>query len=449
MRYRSLNRVKSLGAVIALTMLTFSAASSARADETKKRDVPEYEGRKGRETSPGEVLLWIPRLVLYPVYLATEYLVRRPIGAIVKASERSGIAQGSSSTPASGRSHFGFAPLALFDLGFQPRVGADLTWHDAFRKGHEVHAIAGFGGIDWFLGSLSDQIPLGPRGSFEVAVSAATRTDLAYFGPGPSSRESNRTRYALNAFDATVGFDLRPRGGVHFRGTSGLRVRGYSDGDYGSDQPVSAAVQRGAYPYPDSFLDGYVGGVSEARLTIDSRARRTQGSGFRVDVRGAQGSAPNPNRSWVGYGGEVTGFLDLTQKGRIVSLSVAGAFADPLTERPVPFSDLVTLGGDGLMNGFVPGRLVGRSAACATLAYRWPVWGALDGFLEAAVGNVLGPHLEDMRASLLRFSGAVGLEARDPGKRSFRLLVGMGSETFANGGNIEAVRFTVGTPHEL
>ena len=39
-----------------------------------------------------------------------------------------------------------------------------------------------------------------------------------------------------------------------------------------------------------------------------------------------------------------------------------------------------------------------RSAAVATLQYSWPVWGFLDGIIQADVGNVFGPHLEGFAA---------------------------------------------------
>jgi hypothetical protein len=127
-----------------------------------------------------------------------------------------------------------------------------------------------------------------------------------------------------------------------------------------------------------------------------------------------------------------------------VSLSCAALFADPLADRPVPFTELVALGGSGPMRGFSPARLLDRSAAVATLHYRWPIWVWLDGSIQLAVGNVFGPHLAGLRPALLRFSGAIGVESGLT-DNSLEFLVGLGSETFEHGGQITSIRFVVGT----
>ncbi len=138
-------------------------------------------------------------------------------------------------------------------------------------------------------------------------------------------------------------------------------------------------------------------------------------------------------------------FYDLNDYGRIVSLSAAALFAEPLGNEPIPFTELVTLGGDRLMRGFVPGRLVDRSAAVATLRYRWPIAFILDGSIQAAVGNVFGVQLEEFKPGLLRFSGAIGIETVGSTEGSFHALFGVGTETFDHGGQIDSIRFAIGT----
>ena len=46
--------------------------------EDRRRAVPDYDGRPDRRTA-GDVAIWIPRVVLYPVHLVTEYVLRRPL----------------------------------------------------------------------------------------------------------------------------------------------------------------------------------------------------------------------------------------------------------------------------------------------------------------------------------------------------------------------------------
>jgi hypothetical protein len=111
----------------------------------------------------------------------------------------------------------------------------------------------------------------------------------------------------------------------------------------------------------------------------------------------------------------------------------------------VPFTELVSLGGEKWMHGYFPGRLMDRSAAVADLSYSWPVAPSLEATIHAEVGNVFGEHLDGFKPGLLRFSGAFGFTstAANP---PFEALVGFGTETFDHGGQVDSIRLTVGVP---
>jgi hypothetical protein len=168
-----------------------------------------------------------------------------------------------------------------------------------------------------------------------------------------------------------------------------------------------------------------------------------------VELEGEQGSdvRRSPGSGWVRYGGTARGFYDLNDHGRVVSLSLAASFADPLGRQPIPFTELVSLGGSGPMRGFYPGRLVDRSAAVLTARYRWPIWVWLDGSIVGAVGNVFGDHLQEFKPGLLRFSGSLGVESVGSPDSSLELLVGFGTETFDHGGQVDSLRVVLGTNH--
>jgi hypothetical protein len=99
--------------------------------------------------------------------------------------------------------------------------------------------------------------------------------------------------------------------------------------------------------------------------------------------------------------------------------------------------------------------MLGRSAAAATLSYCWPIGPWLDGDLQVAVGNVFGKRLAGFDTDLLRFSGAIGLSIGGFRKSAvmgsqdapIELLLGVGSETFAHGGQIDSFRLLLGMPH--
>jgi hypothetical protein len=97
------------------------------------------------------------------------------------------------------------------------------------------------------------------------------------------------------------------------------------------------------------------------------------------------------------------------------------------------------------MRGFQPGRLLGHSAAVATLEYRWPIWAFVDGTLQAAVGNAFErPHLEDFEPDQLRFSFVGGLRSPNHRDHALNFLVGFGTDTFADGGRPSSFRLLIG-----
>ena len=97
------------------------------------------------------------------------------------------------------------------------------------------------------------------------------------------------------------------------------------------------------------------------------------------------------------------------------------------------------------MRGFKPNRLLGSSAIAATLEYRWPVWAFIDGTLQASVGNAFaGSHLDDFAPELLRFSFVGGISSPERRNRVLNLLVGFGTDTFADGGKPSSFRFGFG-----
>jgi len=148
---------------------------------------------------------------------------------------------------------------------------------------------------------------------------------------------------------------------------------------------------------------------------------------------------------WVHYGTTLSGYWDITETGRVVMLSLATAFADPLGKDPIPFTELNALGGSGLMRGYTAGRLLGRSYAVATVRYEWPIWSGATGVMQVAVGNVFDAHLEGFKPSLLRLSGAIGVESSFSVTSPIEILVGCGSETFDQGATITSARVLIGT----
>jgi hypothetical protein len=446
---------RALGTLLgALLLCAFgSLAGSASADEPEKRELPDYDGRE-EETTAGDVLIWIPRIALSPLYVVSEYVVRRPIGFLVTEAERSQVPEFLYNLFTWGPDHsVGLIPIAFVDFGFDPSVGLYFFWDDAIIEHHDLRFRVSTWGVDWLAARLTDRFQLvgvSDDTALIFETVAVNRPDYVFYGIGPRSFERDVSRYGALTQDVTLKLDHGFWRASRFTSTFGLRSVTFHRGNYGDDPTVEEQVARRVFAEPEGFEAGYTLLYSQATIAIDSRRPRpASGSGFRLEglVRHSGDVRDRSASGFVRYGGSAGGFLDLNDGGRVVSLSVTTMFVDPLGRSTIPFNELATVGGDFSMRGFVPGRLYDRSAAFTTLRYRWPIWFLLDGSVQLAVGNVFGEHLNGLEAGMMRFSGAVGIESVGSPDSSLELLLGVGSETFDDGGQISSMRLVVGTNH--
>jgi len=421
-----------------------------RADQLPpKRAVPDYDGRGEDPTTAGEVFLWAPRVVLAPLYLAFEYLVRRPIGAIVIAVERDKLTQRALHVSSGGsRSNLGFSPTFYWESKFYPSAGVYFWWDDVGSRKNHIRAHVATWGVPVLSATVVDRYELGAHSSVALRAAFLHRDDNVFYGLGPSSKDRNESRYGITTFEVGPAFDVSFRRGLDVSTRAGVRSTRYREGD--EDGSLYDTVRRGSFPPPPRFFEGGYTTVFEAvTLSADSR-RHLRESGARVTVTGAPSAdvSRRPGLSWARYEANATGYWDVTGTHRVLSLGGTTMFVDPLGgsvgERAIPFSEQITLGGFGPMRGFYPGRLVGRSAAVVTLGYDWPIWSFLDGTLQAATGNVFNAGLKDFDLEKLRLSAAFGLRSNTSPDHQFELLTGFGTDTFGEGASISSFRIALG-----
>jgi len=421
-----------------------------------KRPLPDYDGRGPRPTTAGEALLWVPRVLLSPLYFVTEWLIRRPLGAAITAAERADLPNTLYNFFAFGPDHkAGIVPTIFVDFGFNPSIGVYGFWNDAFFKGDDLRVHVSFWTDDWIGASLVQRVRFHNKDSFQLKLLGVRRPDHVYYGNGPSSLESAQSRYGEDKLDFGALVDVLPWRSSKIDVGVGLRYASFRDGHFGHDPGIVEEAAEGAFPLPDGFVSGYTGEYNDILLALDSRRPfPADGSGVRVEAQAEQGNdvRQSPASGWLHTAAGAGGFWDVNGNRRVISFSVLTMFSDPLGPRPVPFTELVTVGGDtpspgdfpAPMPGFFPGRLVDRSAAVATLRYKWPIGPWIDGSLQGAVGNVFGQHLEGFDTHLLRFSGAFGIESDSSPDSSFEFILGFGTETFAHGAQIDSLRLALG-----
>jgi hypothetical protein len=448
--FRTLTTVTRGALAVLLALATGTASTAAHAGDPPKRPTPDYDGRGEPPTTAGDVALWVPRLVVSPIYLTSEYLVRRPVGGLVVGIEKNHVVSQVIDFFTFDKEHkVGLVPIAYYDFGFLPSVGLYFFWDDFFAKGNNFHVHASTWGPDWLKLAVADTIPLGAHGSLALRAAWTRRSDQLYYGLGPRSLESSRSRYQATIADVSGVFDQRIVRGVNLTTTVGFRDARFEDSGCCDDPTLQTRARQDHLPLPPGIVDGYTIGYQRMELSLDSRPELPAAqSGVRVALE-AQPSfdMKSPHgASWLRYGGTAAAFVDLTGHRRVLSLEITALFVDPIHGEgsDIPFTEQIVLGGTRYMRGYKIGRLVDRSAAMATLEYQWPIWVWLDGTMHAAVGNVFGAGLDNFAPKLLRISSGIGLRTNGPPESQFEVLVGFGTETFEDGAKITSARLAFG-----
>ncbi len=433
---------------VAALLTCLSASFAARAEpQPEPRRLPDYDGRGGPRQTPGQKALWVPRLLLSPLYFVSEFVVRRPLGVAITAAGKAELPSALYAFFAFGPDHkAGIVPIAFLDFGFEPSVGLYGFWDDAGVEGHDVRLHGSTWGPKWLSGTATDRIRFSDRFDLTLTSTATRRPDFAFYGIGPDTREPDLTRYTGRLFSAQAITRVGLVASSFLETSFGYRGASFGAGEYDEDPSLTTVIAAGRLATPPGFDDGYRAPFARTRLVLDSRQKTGSASGVRVELAGEEAAdlKNRPRSGWVRYGASLGGFVGLGESGRVICLSLAGLLAGPIGERPVPFNELVTLGGPNLMPGFRAYRLYDRSAVVATLRYSWPIWIWLNGSLQVATGNVLGPHFEGFRAGRGRLSTALGIESTGSRDSIFQALVGFGTETFESGAKIDSLRVVVG-----
>jgi hypothetical protein len=428
------------------------AETKRSAVEEEKRAVPDYDGRGPKPSSVGRAALWVPRIIVSPLYLTTRYVIAAPLGAFVTTAEKHHWPTLLIDFFTFGEDHeAGLIPLVLYDFGLRPTVGLYFFWDRAFSKANSFRASVAYGGSNWVAFGVSAGRKISNRVSISLSAGLSRRPDAPFYGIGPSSPNDFESRYSYQRIDAASAVEWRPARPSLLRATVGVRDFRFRSGSCCNDPSVTTRIALGEFPPPPGFGQPYTAVFGRGEFVIDSRQPRPRSqSGARLALNVEEDiDTLNTPHSWIRYGGTLAGFWDITGEARVLSLSVTTIFVNPTAGGPTPFTELATLGGGQPFVGYLYGRLVDRSAIAAQLRYEWPVWAFLDGELHAAVGNVFGEHLRGIRAGLMRLSTGIGVRSTRGTGPSFEFLVGLGTEPFDTGFRVSSFRLVFGSTYGL
>lgn len=423
--------------------------------------MPDYDGLDHGPSVGRELLLGVPRAIMLPLYAVSEYGLRAPIGAGMRAGEKAHVVDRVLAFFTTEDGKMGILPSAFFDFGLRPSVGFNFFWNDAGAAKNDVRVHFGTWGPTWINVAVVDRYTYADKKSVSLRAAFTRRQDFYFNGIGPTSKDEDRARYESDRLDLGPALAVDGWRLSGLRLAAGVRRVAYGDGGCCGDPRIQDQVARGVFPTPYHFGTSYTSIYQRGQFVFDTRRPKPRpGTGFRFELYGEPAFHPRASapEAWIRYGGSVGQTVDLTGRERNLSLTVATDFADPLTGPDVPFNEQVTLGGgtasagsfvEPSMRGFRYGRLVGRSAATATLQYTWPIWFLLEGVVQVAAGNVYGQGLRDFDADLLRGSAVIGVRTNDKRDSHFGIVVGMGTEPVRDGLSPESFRLAIGTTSGL
>ena len=386
-------------------------------------------------------------MLLSPVYVVHEYVVRRPIGALIAVAERDRWINTISEIFRFGpERQFMVIPTAVYNFGFRANAGVRFTADHLFVRNHDFIAHAATGGTDWWIASIRDRYRWnGGNDAIATHFDLVRRPDLVFRGIGPDARDGEGLRYGLQRLDGGAWYAHRS-GGAKLLATAGVRRMGFRSPECCHEPTLDDAVSSGMIQPPPGYGTSYTVEYQSLTLSLDSRTDRPDpGTGARIEMYGAPHFDPGHDRSWIKYGGMLGGAIDLTGRQRTLHAQIVADFVDPMQGDVVPFTELVTMESNSQMQGFFGGWMVGRSTISGELGYSWPIAFMLDANARLSVGNAFDAHLRGFETDRLRLSADIGITtigARDSG---FEIIVGVGTSPFSQGTEIDSVRISVGS----
>jgi len=389
----------------------------------------DYDGR-ANETPAEDILIWIPRAPLYPAHLVLNYGVRWPIVAGVTLAEEAKLFARIEDffTFADGRA--GLYPTAFYDRGRGFWGGANFFFNDLGVKGHSFRATAGIGTNEWYHLGINDtwEVFENERGELSFQVEISKDPTYNFTGLGPETDIDDTVYYAEEKKEALVDLRVALSGLNRFTSTLGFRQAEMHGGRAPSildeDSPVDASGLTG---FDQTF---YLGSV-QMKLDLDSRNPENEwlpGSGVRLETWGGYHYGPGSiEMSFFRYGLEPSLNLDLSGAGHMLSFSAhAEALTKTRAEAP-PINELVILGGNERLRGFLPGRFTGESSLVYSIDYSFPLLAYADLMLFAEAGNAFLGFFEGFAHDELVLDWGTGL--RTSFSREMKLFLGVGFGT--------------------
>ena len=411
---------------------------------------PQYDGRDPGRLRAEEALIWIPRGVLFPLHLALEYVVRKPLVWLITRAEEGHVPErvGDFFTFADGR---GTAyPSVFYDAGRGVWFAGNVGLRDIGTEGHSLRAFGGYGTGGWYQASLTEEWKVFDNNAGTLVLNGSFGLDpnQIFTGIGPETSLDDRVFLGERRGEASA--DLRIA--LHDLNRFSLRLAyrnvklegGRSPSIDDSESPFDPQTLVG-FDDPYNLITIGVG------LELDSRSpvrEFTPGSGLRLEAQGSFSSSLGAlSLRYFRYGLHPMAFWDISGVNHVLS---AGIYAEAISQTSgdeLPVLELVTLGGNEQLLGFLLGRSRGESALVMHAAYSWPVLFFADAVLFWELGNAFNGFFDDLAFENMLMDWGVAL--RSSFSREFAVVIGVGFGTnqidaWSDDFNVDNVRFVLG-----
>jgi outer membrane protein assembly factor BamA len=414
---------------IAIGLFTLLAACPVRA-EAPPPDPSAGESYDGRAHPPGwraEVTL-VPRLALTPLRLTFRGL-GWCVHHVLDWDERNHVYATVLAALSSRDGLIGVRPAFQYSVSYTPVVGARLFDRKLLGHGTNFELTAMAGGVDVVYAQVAGR-PTPSVRALELGLRAVynRRNDQLFHGIGPvtdSRRIQPASRYAIDAVDTGGALTLKALPGLSLGLDAGFGLQRFGNGrQIGSDLPIAEvyclrALGRCVPGVVDPVrVPGFDRGTQFVRVggmaRLDSRDnwyRPSSGGLVELGLHYTHGVGFDRSQYLRGSGA-LSGVLDLWQRSRVLVVRVAAELLEPIGSAPVPFTELVTLGGPDSFRGFRAGRFRDFSSLLFAAEYRWPIWMWMDASLFAEYGGVFGRRFTGFSIERMRPDVGAGVRLR-------------------------------------
>jgi hypothetical protein len=436
--------------VVALLLIWMGAVAHAQTTPPDVRHGERYDGRPAGR-SVGHDLLWVPRLVLAP-----PRFVLRGFGAVMRPgmewTEQHHVFERVNAMITSADGLVGVRPAIDFELHFKPAFGISYFNH-RLPGGARLSVSTAVGGTDVVIANARARVPLA-EGALSFDFNYKRRSEELFTGIGMGRMPF--ARYGIDAADLRATFSAAPVRHVSVELGGALGVRRFNDGiAYDAERPIDEVYCEHAVGgrcwsqrVDERLVPGFSRGSQFVRETfaihLDSRRGPTiKGSGVRADgaLQYTQGLG-HDHSHYLRVSGSLAGEIDLWRRRSIfVRLHVDDELQ--IGAGPIPFSELVQLGGPNDLRGFRRGIFRDHSAVLGTVEYHWPIWMWMDGVVFADYGGVFGPELRGFSFEQMRPDVGLGVRVHTPTRYTMRVQLAYG---FGDRGGIQLVVAGNGNP---